>query len=140
MGTNYYWHFDPDREIERDRLHIGKSSAGWCFSLHVIPEIKIRSLEDWVRLWDRGGGRIVDEYGGEHTRDEMLRKITRRSWATFGKPILSNPTLRGGRERTGWLHRNDAVEGPQGLARHAIGRYCLGHGNGTWDLIPGEFS
>ena len=67
MGTNYY---SVKRDIEHlvmmdfydlhercydldgnDVLHIGKSSSGWCFSLHVIPEQGINSLQDWVKLF-----------------------------------------------------------------------------------------
>jgi hypothetical protein len=39
------------------------------------------------------------------------------------------------------FHRdNESVEGPNGLLRAAIGGSCIGHGEGTWDLITGEFS
>jgi hypothetical protein len=36
MSTNYYLHeyVSTDPKI----LHIGKSSGGWCFSLHVVEE------------------------------------------------------------------------------------------------------
>ena len=42
MGTNYY--FEDSSEVceccgrGAESLHIGKSSGGWCFSLHVMPE------------------------------------------------------------------------------------------------------
>lgn len=39
-----------------------------------------------------------------------------------------------------FLASNHAEPGPNGLLRHKIGPYCLGHGEGTWDLMPGEFS
>jgi hypothetical protein len=35
---------------------------------------------------------------------------------------------------------NQSCRGPNNLLRHQIGRYCVGHGAGTWDLIVGEFS
>ena len=42
MGTNYYLHRPRTNECEHcgradeaPPLHIGKSSSGWCFSLHV---------------------------------------------------------------------------------------------------------
>jgi hypothetical protein len=56
MGTNYYSvrrgveELDSDAfwalrdEDSDDCLHIGKSSLGWCFSLHVIPERGINTL------------------------------------------------------------------------------------------------
>ena len=54
---------------------------------------------------------IKDEYGNTINPDEMLRIITQRTW-------------RG--------------EFPR---RHAIdGSHCLDHGDGTWDVMRGEFS
>jgi len=62
MGTNYYAQQDSCRHCGRcnkyDRYHIGKSSGGWNFSLHVkgpqehaanheLPEGKFSCLEDW---------------------------------------------------------------------------------------------
>lgn len=137
MGTNYYYHEKPpceccDRPFKA--LHIGKSSAGWCFSLHVIPEEGINSLDDWRRKW-LVGGVILDEYGGKVSPEEMLAVITKRErqeqWDKA--PFMYDS----------WdsFHAiNGSQKGPGGLVRHAIGRYCVGHGEGTWDLIPGEFS
>jgi len=137
MGTNYYW-APPDAKCptcghEKERLHIGKSSSGWCFSLHVIPEEQLTSLSDWETRWQTGS--IVDEYGRALTAKEMLSVITERSWSQSNK------------ERPdGWVSwpafyaANHAEPGPNNLLRHQIGRYCCGHGDGTWDLMPGEFS
>jgi hypothetical protein len=129
VGTNYYYQDKPPCGCcgrPFGDLHIGKSSAGWCFSLHVIPEEDINSLEDWKRRW-KTGGVIVDEYGERLTPEEMLRVITERH--------RIHPMS----EHFDWS-RNHAEPGPGNLARHAIGRYCVGHGDGTYDLIPGEFS
>lgn len=127
MGTNYYLHRDvcPTCQRPSEVVHIGKSSAGWCFSLHVDDEIK--SLDDWKAAWINGV--IKNEYGDTITSEEMLSTITEREW-TRG-PEKHGPE---------WLRSNHAVDGPKGLARHAIGPHCVGHGEGTWDLIPGEFS
>ena len=130
MGTNYYLHEKrPCSECHRDyeAKHIGKSSGGWCFSLHVIPEEGIKDLVDWQHRWSHCEARIADEYGREVTPDEMLKIITER--ASVRAP--SGP---------GWYAGNHAEPGPNGLARHRIGRNCIGHGTGTWDLITGEFS
>ena len=62
MGTNYYLTEDceccgrafPD-------LHIGKSSGGWCFSLHVIPSEGLNSLDEWESRFSCGV--ITNEYG-----------------------------------------------------------------------------
>lgn len=66
MGTNYYLQEKPPcdkcgREFER--LHIGQSSAGWCFALHVIPELGINNLADWKKRWEEHPSVIRDEYG-----------------------------------------------------------------------------
>lgn len=128
MGTNYYLKTAPCEccglHDEQNTMHIGKSSYGWCFSLHVgkwlngaddAPEA--HSLEDWQSLWNRDGWVIVDEYKKPVTPDEMLRIIT----------------MRGG-------DYGYAKEGYD-VGRHKIDSYhCIGHGPGTYDYISGEFS
>lgn len=152
MGTNYYWHatapppppqpcvtcgHEPDYEAPSG-LHIGKSSAGWCFSLHVIPEEGISTLADWTERFNREGSVIVDEYGRVQTVAEMLATITERSgrdfegrtWAGYGYADESD------------FHRkNNSQRGPNGLLRHALNhRSHVGHGEGTYDYIAGDFS
>lgn len=79
MGCNYYWlkekcgHCDQQPEP----IHIGKSSAGWCFSLHVIPEKGISDLYDWLKKLE-SGGHIEDEYGDPVTIAELMDRITKR--------------------------------------------------------------
>ena len=113
MGTNYYLHErEPCASCGREHkgMHIGKSSAGWAFSLHVSKWENVESLDDWRRLWSQPGSYIVDEYGQRITTADMEAVITSRAH-------------------------------PHGLRRHDIdGRHCLGHGDGTWDYIAGEFS
>jgi len=130
MGTNYYLNRNvcPHCQRSEKRLHIGKSSAGWCFSLHVIPEEGLNSLEDWQAAWSVSDAVIADEYGSTLTPTDMTKIITERS--RVGEPF----TPKG-------LMRNLAEAGPNGLARSANdGSHCVGHGTGTWDLIAGEFS
>ena len=130
MGTNFYFKSPPCAECEKEDapVHIGKSSAGWCFSLHVIPELGINSLDDWKRLWEENPNwRIEDEYGQVLSREEMLDRITNRSQDI---PVSSNFNY----------SVNEAEPGPRNLLRHRIGRHCIGHGAGTWDLIVGQFS
>jgi hypothetical protein len=114
MGTNYYLHRECCDKCGRsaDRVHIGKSSAGWCFSLHVDEEAGIMSLADWEGQWSQPNTRIMNEYGDVVPVDDMRRTILERTW-----------------------------KGPHGLRRHDIdGRHCIAHGDGTYDLIPGELS
>lgn len=133
MGTNYYLYDEPPcKECGRpyEPKHIGKSSAGWCFSLHVIPEEGINDLNDWQKLWGQEGVVIEDEYGRIVSVHEMQSEIRARG-------ISDTPSHEGKR----WLAENSAENGPNGLVRHRIdGKHCIGHGNGTWDLIIGEFS
>lgn len=81
MGTNYYLRKKNYLENRYDRsdagFHIGKSSFGWAFSLHVVPGIA-ESLEDWKVLWSSEPFIIVDEYGAEVPKEEMLSIITER--------------------------------------------------------------
>jgi hypothetical protein len=129
MGTNYYLERDICSHCGRSdaRLHIGKSSAGWCFALHVDADEGVNSLTDWQDLWSAPNARIVDEYGSEHSPEQMLETITQRAWPQRDVPRKV-------------YDENHAEEGPNNLMRPTIGRHCVGHGDGTYDLIPGEFS
>lgn len=132
MGTNYYLHRNVCGACGRGDtpLHIGKSSVGWCFSLHVQDEIQ--SLEDWKAIWAEGV--IKNEYGDVVPPEEMLEIITVRG---FERPAYPNEFYASSEE---FNRKNNAVDGPNGLRRHRVGPHCVGHGEGTWDLIPGEFS
>lgn len=114
MGTNYYLHQEPDCECcgrPFEPLHIGKSSVGWCFAMHVMPERGINTYDDWCDLWNAPGAYVSNEYGERIQPKELMEIITQR-------------VLRG--------------KIPQ---RHQVdGKHCVGHGEGTWDYIEGEFS
>lgn len=146
VGTNYYLYTKPDcptckQHTDNEPKHIGKSSGGWCFSLHVIPEEKINDLGDWVELWSQPGAFILDEYGGPITKISMMDTITNRKWDR--KKPFDGPPPDGYNLWNDFHNRNHSEPGPHGLLRHRVEpdkRYCLGQGAGTWDLIPGEFS
>jgi hypothetical protein len=130
MGTNYYLYKDVCKVCGRgsDPIHIGKSSAGWCFHLHIIQDESISDLPDWEKLWNQPNIIIKDEYGEIISIDEMKKIITNRKWP---KKDCSEE----------WYKQNGAERGPNNLARSRIdGHYCVGHGDGTWDLAAGEFS
>jgi hypothetical protein len=137
MGTNFYWSESacPTCGHAEEELHIGKSSGGWCFSLHVIPEKGINSLKDWQERFARTNSRIHDEYGDVLTPAEMTSRITNR----FGRPF-EEQTWPMYRDEADFHAQNDSERGPNGLLRHRIGPYCVGHGDGTYDLIAGVFS
>ena len=118
MGTNYYWHKDGAK------LHIGKSSGGWAFALHVYPELDINSLDDWKDFIH--SGEIYDEYNDYVTPTEMLDIIINRHWESdMREGTISDGTLD---EETGILHRR------------IDGDFVVGRGKGTWDYLKGDFS
>lgn len=85
MGTNYYLQkraaapcVTCGHQAKHEELHVGKSSAGWVFSLRIHPDEGIHGLEDWkARFLD---GVIEDEYGKAVSAEEMVANITKRSW------------------------------------------------------------
>ena len=114
MGINYYFYIRPKcptcyRPFEP--MHMGKSSAGWCFSLHIYPDLGIKDLSDWVDFIGKYDlGYIEDEYGNTRTLEYFLNIVREREWK--GGPPM----------------------------RHDVDRFCVGHGKGTWDLFEREFS
>jgi hypothetical protein len=134
MGTNYYLTTE-----EGEELHIGKSSVGWCFSLHVIPERGIDTLAEWKYLWFRAGSQIRDEYNREIAIFEMDKIVAGRGWDRDWDDTKWWRALTHSEEE--FHRRNCSERGPNGLLRHQLdGRHCVGHGEGTWDYIAGEFS
>ena len=129
MGTNYYLKEDCCKTCGRSdkEIHIGKSSGGWCFALHIDKSEGINSLDDWEKRWGNDGSIIFDEYGDQIAPDKMLSIITERERSS-GPPSKE------------FLKENHAIEGPNGLARSELSNHCTGYGSGTWDLIKGEFS
>ena len=111
MGTNYFLYRKNPGDPLIDSIHIGKSSAGWCFSLHVIPEEKILKLSDWQRVLSQPNVLYIkNEYDEIITLEALLRTITQRSTA-FGP-----------------------------LQRHVVDHiHCIGHGKGSYDYIVGWF-
>jgi hypothetical protein len=145
VGTNYFSvkrgleDLDPDAFWERrqvgdpeadDILHIGKSSGGWCFSLHIIPELGINDLDDWIRVFIEPDRVIINEYRERIDLTEIMRIITARS---RNRPGIDRWTPED-------YKRNFAEPGPNGLARHSLGHGCVKQGEGTWDCITGYFS
>jgi len=132
MGTNYYWNETPDcPHCHRagERKHIGKSSAGWVFALHVYPDEGINDIDDWAeRFWK--SPKITDEYGATVTPGEMLAVIMIRGRENGQYP-----------KDFDW-QANGAMRGPNGLIRAQTGQAyrTIRHGAGTWDCHEGDFS
>lgn len=136
MGTNYYFNIEAPppceccgRHYEEDSIHIGKSSAGWHFALHVIPEKGLNSFCDWFEFLHNTKGNIVDEYGNIVSIEQLVLTILNRKWD-------DSNIIKG----ADWYKANSAVPGLRGLVRAAVdGWHCIGHGDGTYDYIKGDF-
>lgn len=94
MGTNYYWHcpirakcLTCGHQEPGERLHIGKSSGGWTFSFRAHEDPPLKSYAQWLRWLRQPGGRIVDEYGREHTLEAFM------AWVEKKKGEQNNHTL-----------------------------------------------
>ena len=128
MGTNYYLyirsnHCEHCGRVDEEKLHIGKSSAGWVFALKLYPDRGIDSLDDWRKKLHEGI--IRDNYGNMITLEAMIQCITDRRWNKIIKEIPKG-----------------AVQGPRGLlmADPSIwsgGHKGYGENNGTWEYIAG---
>lgn len=130
MGTNFYW-FGHCRECGHlERIHIGKSSGGWYFNLHVYPG-RIENLDEWKERFGDEGSFILNEYTARVFTEEMLGVIQDREGSKdFAKPEQE------------FLDRNYAeVDSERRLLRFVVGKaHCVGHGDGPWSYIVGEFS
>lgn len=133
MGTNYYAHDISSvcptcNHNTSTRKHIGKSSSGWTFGLHTIPEDNLTSLDTWLLFLESSNIVIRDECDNILTIEALHNIITKRQ----GREAISS-------ERQALMR--DTIPGPNNLIRSIIdGVHCVGHGAGTWDMIAGEFS
>ena len=88
MGTNFYTTGDPtcDNPEHTATLHIGKSSGGWKFGFHAIPDLGLTSWEAWRTFL--AGRTITDEYGTRLSLAEFTKKVEER-WTPEGldRPI-----------------------------------------------------
>lgn len=131
MGTNYY---ARTGDSNRPLLHIGKSSMGWCFALHVMNmdesgTVPLTNLNEWMMYLGCPGIDIVDEYFQEYSLETFMDIVTNR--AHWSQPSWDEATY----------EQNHAEPGPNNLARSKIdGTHCIGHGPGTWDLIINDFT
>jgi hypothetical protein len=87
MGTNYYLRTDVCTHCnrERERIHIGKSSAGWPFLFRGyrrwppdgVPH-PLTSAYEWrefIASALTAGGRLIDEYGQDCSEPDLWSLI-----------------------------------------------------------------
>lgn len=130
MGTNYYVHKEPDlldklQGAQPTILHLGKSSGGWCFAMHVQPELGLRDFVSWMRYLRKGKVTIYDEYDCVVSFDEMVHIISKRSFPRNQKIAEIEPEC---------YH-------PGGCRRHGEDSYGrVKQGVGTYDYFNMDFS
>jgi len=133
MGTNYYLVTE-----DGNRLHIGKSSFGWCFALHVMPWMGLNSLNDWtLYVCNNPGCVVMDEYDRIMSFGELCHLIVTKNCNVSDHLNVLHPDR--GAAAEFFYESNNAQRGPNKLVRHKIGFGCVGH-EANWDLIEGEFS
>ena len=68
-----------DHEVD-ELIHVGKSSIGRYYTLHLDKERGLYDLETWKKFIEKSlaeGAKIVDETGDELTYEDLLHSITR---------------------------------------------------------------
>ena len=123
MGTNYYAHEEicPHCHSVKE-THIGKSSGGWAFSLHVTDDLP--DWPSWQAYLQGPGIKIQNEYGEDVPFEELEMIITQR--------LPWHLDLGTRQEEDGHSKYDPDI----GLFRHP-GGVVPGE---TYDLVEGEFS
>jgi hypothetical protein len=153
--NTYYSTLEELSKVYAQRIHIGKSSYGWHFSLCIYPEYGINNLEDWTRLFNDCNNQIFDEYDTPVSADTMLDLITNRmmsGWedspeaikafeerALIGHNNLMAYTCCGKQYETydEFLADNHAVRGNKGLWKHQLDKFHVENPDktATYDYI-----
>lgn len=139
MGTNYYAVDSKTKE----RLHIGKSSVGWCFQLRLHPNHGINNLFEWKGFLIRNDSWSIVDGGGKYVPyHEMMSWIEERSGIfCWGLLNCHHWSAYGVADEAEFHRRNDSERGPNGLLRAKIdGVHVVEHGSGTWDCLVNDFS
>ena len=157
MGTNYYLLNPPPKyQLEGARdLHIGKSSMGWAFSLHVDPVIGLDGWEEWEEVLERKKSKIVDEYERPvafmELRDYILNrpaqpKLTDKAFQpprgdNASKLMMWSIVWGSYKNADDFLRKNHAWQDHNGLLRHEVdGRHCIWNSVAyTFDAVTGVF-
>jgi hypothetical protein len=157
MGTNFHLIYNEEVDTEcpccghtkkeRKKRHLGKSSAGWCYALHVYPEEGLHTLADvQLHICDviGNGGHIENEYGDIVSVEDWVKCVTVRSAkhpVDYQRDLAEAFGHRRYQSVKHYLDAMQAVEGPNNLLRAKIdGRRCIGHGTGTWYYFINDFS
>ena len=108
MGTNYYAAGEAtcNNPSHTPQLHVGKSSGGWKFGFHGIPDHE-PPLTSW-RAWREflAGRVITDEYDREVPLDEFVNVVEKR----YTPPGQPGPLC-----RVGGRYGHDNYHDPDGF-------------------------
>lgn len=143
MGTNYYLYLKSDYEVISNyfkvrknnnlfnfaeyeflspiRIHIGKSSCGWKFCLHIYPNHNINSFKDWYDILQNDEYIITDEYNEVISINKMINIITK-------KPRVYK------KEDTGKIIDNQYIVSEVGLLQHSYQGFIVVK-NETYDYL-----
>ena len=149
MSINYYLYKKIKNKIFNIRCenhingikvwYIGKSSCGWAFTLHVsqnkneFPIVGMLTLSTYIHDPDYF---IKNEYGSIISPEEMFTIIKYRK-GSISFNLL--PPI-GYKNWNNFYSQNNCIKDSHGLLRCNIGKFCIGHGSGTWDCCVGDFS
>lgn len=79
MGTNYDIKFHICSKCDRyDEVHLGKSSAGWVFSLNLNSKkyySNWKEMQQFLKKEAMNGGQIYDEYGAKISVDDFIKLV-----------------------------------------------------------------
>ncbi|MGQ4893385.1 MAG: hypothetical protein ACP6IQ_02030 [Candidatus Njordarchaeia archaeon] len=149
MGTNYYLRYHCKECGHTKSLHIGKSSCGWTFGLHVYPEkdlLDLRQIWKFIKSEVNKGAIIENEYGEKVFLEEMLKIIRDRErpddYKLTDEKIKDSSAYYPYKNLKEFLEANHAIwDDEYNLLRRKVdGIHCIGNGNGPYDYIVGNFS
>lgn len=79
MGINYYFTLHGSTQ----RLHIGKSSAGWVFLMKLHPELEIHTWNDWKQFLTQDGQITSDHDNAIVTVQDLTAQVECRQRKPF---------------------------------------------------------
>lgn len=84
MGTNYYAEFgNRIYPYKANRIHIGKSSSGWAFALHLDLTKGLGTFLEWRNFYSQPQIIIRTDAGETIHPKEMTQIITARDYRNY---------------------------------------------------------
>jgi hypothetical protein len=126
MGTNYYVKSERCNccDHKPDDFHIGKSSYGWYFTMHVT--YTITNFQDMLIFLVDNRYNIYNEYGDKVELEDIIRTICCRSGNNTAENYYENSIY--------------CELGQYGLVKFKVGFGCIGSSEiNPIDYVPGDF-